>query len=173
MNKNLYSLIKLLNLSGSDIKKIIDSEMSIHELVFSDKEYLRKCLKLKKSLIPKFEALKDIISGVSFDELRKREKIESSEDAVQYLRTILRTLNREYLVVLFLNKGDSVIDQIKIRGAIDEVYMDYRLIIKRAIFSDAVSIICAHNHPSGNADPSIQDKMITLELKKKDGSFRY
>jgi len=162
-----------LDLNSSDIKKIIDSEISIHELIFSDKEYLQKCLKLKKSIIPKLEALKILISEISFDELRKRKKIERFEDAVKYLKTILRTLRREYLVVLFLNNSNAVVDQIKIRGSIDEVRMDYRLITKSAILSEATSIICAHNHPSGNADPSTQDEIVTLELKKKDGSSRY
>ncbi len=173
MKKNLYLLIQILDLDSSDIKKIIDSKISIHELVFSDKEYVRKCLKLKESIVSKLEAIKIFISEISFDELRKREKIESSEDAVKYLKTILRTLKREYLVVLFLNNGNAIVDQVKIRGLIDEVQMDYRLIIKRAVFSEATSIICAHNHPSGNVDPSIQDKLITSELKKKDGSSRY
>ena len=175
MENNLYLhlLIQILDLNSSDIKKIIDSKISIHELIFSDKEYLRKRLKLKESTISKLEALKTLISEISFEELRKREKIGSSKDAVEYLKTILRTLKREYLVVLFLDNGNTIVDQVKIRGLIDEVQMDYRLIIKRAVLSDATGIICAHNHPSGNVDPSIQDRINTLELKKKDGSFRY
>ena len=173
MENNLYLhlLIKILDLNSSDIKKIIDSKISIHELIFSDKEYLRKCLKLKESTISKLEALKTLISEISFEELRKREKIESSKDAVKYLKTILRTLRREYLVVLFLNKANAVVDQIKIRGSIDEVQMDYRSIIKRAVLSDATNIICAHNHPSGNVDRSTQDRTITFELKKRMEAF--
>ena len=65
------------------------------------------------------------------------------------------------------------ITPLEIKGFIDEVPIDYRLIIKRAIFSEATSIICSHNHPSGNVDPSTQDRTITLELKKKDGNSQY
>ena len=167
MNKNLYLLIQILDLDGSDIKKIIDSGMSIHELIFSDQEYLRKCLKLKKSIISKLEALKILISEISFEKLQKRKKIKNPEDAVEHLKTILRTLRREYLVILFLNNSNAIVDQIKIRGLIDEVQMDYRLIIKIAVLSDSTGIICAHNHPSGNVDPSTQDRTITFELKKR------
>ena len=130
-------------------------------------------MKLKESTISKLEALKTLISEISFEELRKREKIESSKDAVKYLKTILRTLRREYLVVLFLNKANAVVDQIKIRGSIDEVQMDYRSIIKRAVLSETTSIICAHNHPSGDANPSPEDICITSKLKKKVRSSRY
>ena len=134
MNKNLYLLIQILDLDGSDIKKIIDSGMSIHELIFSDKEYLRKCLKLKKSIISKLEALKILISEISFEKLQKRKKIKNPEDAVEHLKTILRTLRREYFVVLFLDNGNAIVDQVKIRGSIGEVQMDPRSIIKRAFF---------------------------------------
>lgn len=124
MHINLHLLIQILDMGSSDIKKIIDSKISIHELIFSNREYLRKRLKLNKSIIQKLEAFKILISEISFEELQKREKIGRSEDAVEYLKTILRTLRREYLVVLFLNKGNAVVDQIKIRGSIDEVQRD-------------------------------------------------
>lgn len=69
-------------------------------------------------------------------------------------------------MVLFLNKGNAVIDYVDVGGAYDNVQVDYRLIIKRALVSEAANIICAHNHPSGNVPPSIQDKAFTTSLKK-------
>lgn len=78
----------------------------------------------------------------------------------------MRTLSVEHFVVLFLNKGNAIIDYIEVDGSYDKVQIDYRLIIKRALVSEAANIICAHNHPSGNASPSSQDRALTLELKK-------
>jgi DNA repair protein RadC len=72
----------------------------------------------------------------------------------------------EYLVVLFLNNGNAVVDQIEIKGSLDEVKMDYQLVLKRAVIFGATRIICAHNHPSGNVNPSGQDKKVTSKLKK-------
>ena len=42
MKGNLHLLIQILDLDNSDIKKIIDSGISIHELIFSDREYFER-----------------------------------------------------------------------------------------------------------------------------------
>ena len=167
-------LIQILNLDSSDIKKIIDSGISIHELIFSDREYLRKYLKFKELIISKLEAIRILISEIPFEELQKKEKIESLEEAMKYLKTISRASKGEYFVVLFLNNGNDLVDQVKIKGSIDKVQMDYRLIIKRAALSEATSIICTHNCSSRDVDPStqaMQDKNIILNLKEITNVF--
>ncbi len=78
----------------------------------------------------------------------------------------LRTLSVEHFVILFLNKSNAIIDYIDIGGLYDNVRVDYRFIIKRALVSEAANIICAHNHPGGNAIPSTQDRVFTSILKK-------
>lgn len=92
--------------------------------------------------------------------------MKTSTDVIKYLALTLRTLSVENLTVLFLNKGNVIIDHMEICGTYDSVNVDYRLIVKRALISEASAIICAHNHPSGNASPSIQDKVVTESLKK-------
>ena len=52
------------------------------------------------------------------------------------------------------------------RGDISKSLLNPREIFKRALVSNAKSIIIAHNHPSGNVIPSEQDKMATAKLKK-------
>jgi DNA repair protein RadC len=166
MENNLYLLSQILELSSADIKEIIDSEMDARKLNFSDRESLQKCFKLERAIISKVEALKRLISERSFGKSQKRKKIKSTEIAVEYLRPIFHMSPIEYLIVLFLNNGNAVVDQIKIRGSIGEVKMDYRFVLKRAVIFGATRIICAHNHPSGNVNPSDQDKKVTSELKK-------
>ncbi len=169
MEKNLYLLSEILELSSSDIKEMIDSEMDACKLNFSDRECLKKCFKLEKAIISKVEALKRIISERSFGKSPKRKKIKSTEVAVEYLKHIFYMSPIEYLVVLFLNDGNAIVDQLKVSGSINEVKMDYKLVLKRAVVSGATSIICAHNHPSGNVNPSPEDRYITSRLKKNIG----
>lgn len=166
MEQKLYLLSEILKLNNSNIKAIIDSEMSIHELIFSDSDYLQERLKLNKSLISRISALKKLISGISFKELRKRKKIKKLEEAVRYLKTMLCLLKRECFMFIFLDNGNILIDQIKIRGSIDNVQLDYRFVMRRALVSKAAGIICAHNHPSGNVNSSTADRCVTSELKK-------
>ncbi|MBQ3564940.1 MAG: JAB domain-containing protein [Alphaproteobacteria bacterium] len=166
MEKCVYLLDEILSLNGSDVKAIMDSGLNAQELIFSDGDYLQECLKLDKSLVSRLSSLKHLIAEISLQELRNKVVIKGTKDVVKYLEVTLRTLSVEHFVVLFLNKGNAVIDYVDVGGAYDNVQVDYRLIIKRALVSEAANIICAHNHPSGNVPPSIQDKAFTTSLKK-------
>ncbi len=166
MEKYVYLLEEVLSLSSSDVKAIMDSGLNAQELIFSDSDYLQECLKLDKPLVSRFSSLKHLIAEISLQELRSKVVIKGTKDVVKYLEVTLRTLSVEHFVVLFLNKGNAVIDYIDVGGAYDNVQVDYRLIIKRALVSEAANIICAHNHPSGNVFPSLQDRAFTASLKK-------
>ena len=166
MEKYVYLLEEILSLNSSDIKAIMDSGLNAQELIFSDGDYLQECLKLDKSLVSKFSSLKRLITEISLQELRNKVVIKGTRDVVKYLEVTLRTLSVEHFVVLFLNKGNAIIDYIEVDGSYDNVQVDYRLIIKRALVSEAANIICAHNHPSGNVTPSVQDRAFTASLKK-------
>jgi len=166
MEKHVYLLEEILSLNSSNVKAIMDSGLSAQELIFSDGDYLQECLKFDRALISKFSSLKRLISEISLQELRNKVVINGTMDVIKYLEVTLRTLSVEHFVILFLNKANAIIDYIDVGGAYDNVRVDYRLIIKRALVSEAANIICAHNHPSGNATPSAQDKAFTAALKK-------
>ena len=166
MEKHVYLLEEILSLNSSNVKAIMDSGLSAQELIFSDGDYLQECLKFDRALISKFSSLKRLVAEISLQELRNRGVIKGTKDVIKYLELTLRLLSVEHFVILFLNKANTIIDYIDVGGAYDNVRVDYRLIIKRALVSEAANIICAHNHPSGNAAPSAQDRAITAALKK-------
>ena len=166
MEKHVYLLGEILSLNSSNVKAIMDSDLSAQELIFSDGDYWQECLKFDRALISKFSSLKRLVSEISLQELRNKVVIKGTRDVIKYLEMTLRTLSVEHFVILFLNKGNAIIDYIDVGGAYDNVRVDYRLIIKRALVSEAANIICTHNHPSGNATPSAQDRAFTAALKK-------
>ena len=53
-------------------------------------------------------------------------------------------------------------------GSVSETIVHPREVLKAAILSNAASIIVAHNHPSGNSKPSLEDKNITTRLVRSD-----
>ena len=66
---------------------------------------------------------------------------------------------------LFLNQGNKVRDFTTIStGGITATVADPRLILKKALEQDAVSIILCHNHPSGHLQPSQADKDLTIKI---------
>ena len=165
MINHINLLKEILNLNNEDAQALIDSNLSAQELIFADKDYLKESKMLNIELISKLSQLRALLSEITMQQLKEKVIIKTSTDVIKYLALTLRTLSVEHLVVLFLNKKNAIIDHIKIRGSFDSVKVDYRFIIKRALIAEAASVICAHNHPSGNASPSEHDKIITESLQ--------
>lgn len=98
---------------------------------------------------------------------KQKTKITSSTTAFELLRGDLADLVHEEFYVLYLNRGNFVIDkkQLSIGGMAGTV-ADGKIIFKAALELNACGIILAHNHPSGNKQPSEQDKRLTRQLKE-------
>lgn len=93
-------------------------------------------------------------------------KISSSKEAFQILEPHLADLQVEEFWVLYLNQGNRVVRKEQIsKGGINQTSVDIRVIMKTAIQEMATSIIIAHNHPSGNLQPSMADKNLTQKIK--------
>lgn len=95
--------------------------------------------------------------------------IKSSEDTCNFIKQFYGDDMDifESSFVLLLNRANTTIGYAKIsQGGLTGTVMDPRLIAKYAVESLAVSIILAHNHPSGNLNPSQQDIDITKKIKE-------
>lgn len=100
----------------------------------------------------------------------KQGKVISSQEAYNILLPTFRegTIEyREYAKVLFLNQQCELVAYNTIsEGGISETPVDVRMIMQGALLTNATQIILAHNHPSGNLKPSIQDDQLTERLRK-------
>ena len=97
-------------------------------------------------------------------------RIRSSQEAHSVLRAIFdphKIAVREEFVALFLDKSNHVTGFYQgFVGGITGVVVDPRLIFSVALKCLAVAIVLAHNHPSGNLTPSIEDKKLTQKVKE-------
>jgi len=102
------------------------------------------------------------------DEIRHEKlKISSSKDVVDMVMPHMRDLKTEVFKVVFLDSQNRIIDiSDAATGTVNQAQPIVREIIHSALQKFAVSIICAHNHPSANINPSPQDKKFTRELKE-------
>ena len=84
----------------------------------------------------------------------------------EFLRTQLRDREHEVFCCLFLDNRHRVIcfDEV-FRGTIDGASVHPREIVKLALARNAAAVILAHNHPSGVAEPSQADELITQRLR--------
>lgn len=98
--------------------------------------------------------------------------IRSSREIANYIRSLLRDLHNEVFGVVFLNRANKVEHyEIISVGGITGTVADPRVIFKKALAEDAVSIILFHNHPSGNLQPSMADQELTLKIAQAGKLF--
>lgn len=91
--------------------------------------------------------------------------IRSPEDGADYVMESMRSLKQEHLVVLFLNTKNQIMHQQTIFiGSLNASIVHPREIFREAVKRSAASIICAHNHPSGDPTPSQEDIHVTRRL---------
>jgi DNA repair protein RadC len=91
----------------------------------------------------------------------------SSVDVAGYLQTALRDYRHEVFAVVFLNRAHKINHfQIISQGGITGTVADPRIILRKALEQDAVSIILCHNHPSGSLKPSRADEELTLKIRE-------
>jgi len=95
------------------------------------------------------------------------ESFKSPTEAVSTVRPLFEKSDREMMVVISLDaKNTPIAVEIVAVGGIDSCVVDVRNIFKHAVISNASSIICFHNHPSGMPEPSEADKAITRRIKE-------
>lgn len=88
-----------------------------------------------------------------------------SADVASYLRNRFKDYTTEAFGVLFLNQANRINHfEILSNGGITATVADPRVIFKKALEENAVSIIVCHNHPSGNLKPSRADEEFTRNL---------
>jgi len=91
--------------------------------------------------------------------------ITSPADSTDFLLARLRDRPHEVFSCLFLDNRHRVLafDEL-FRGTIDNTTVYPREVVKQALHRNAAAVILAHNHPSGVAEPSEADRMITRRI---------
>ena len=91
--------------------------------------------------------------------------IRSPEDAYKILREFIGDADREMFVVACLNNKNEIANLSVVHmGSLNASIVHPPEVFKIAILSNAASIICAHNHPSGHPEPSREDIEVTKRL---------
>lgn len=95
----------------------------------------------------------------------KRDIFSNANAVKDFLMFKLRSYEREVFSVMLLDNQNQLIDyQELFFGTINAASVYPREVVKVALASNAASVILAHNHPSGESEPSEADKVITKKL---------
>ena len=97
----------------------------------------------------------------------QRKSVSSSRDAYEVIYPILDDLNHEQFWVIFLNRGNKVLDKMRIgQGGVAAVVVDPKIIFREAVNRLSCGIILVHNHPSGSLQPSKADMDLTYKIRE-------
>jgi DNA repair protein RadC len=99
--------------------------------------------------------------------IRRGVTLDSPIATRQYLCLKLGAREHEVFTVLLLDNRHRLIECLEMfRGTIDGASVHPREVVKEALRSNAAAVILAHNHPSGVAEPSQADELITRRLRE-------
>jgi len=109
--------------------------------------------------------IKEICAVYLAGKMHQREGVSSPQAVLDFARVKLAGLPRESFMVIFLNTKNRVLSQEIIHeGTVDRAIIYPRRIVEEALARHAASLIFVHNHPSGDAEPSPEDKQLTRSL---------
>jgi DNA repair protein RadC len=99
------------------------------------------------------------------DRMMSRPVCHSSQEVYDYLCHALRDLRTERFKVIFLDPKNQVIEEKTLfEGTVDSSAVYPREVIRDALRYEASALIFAHNHPSGDPEPSLCDREVTRDL---------
>ena len=111
--------------------------------------------------------LPELFRAYEESKFSERPYIETSDAARKYLSSYFKTATSEKLVILYLDAKCRVIKEAEISQKNENmVYVELSSVVKSAIMLNAKGVIIAHNHISGFATPSAEDKDMTEKLAK-------
>jgi DNA repair protein RadC len=99
------------------------------------------------------------------EEMKARDSLASPAAVRAYLRLRMQDLGHECFYGVFLDAQNRVIAAEELfRGTLTQTSVYPREVVKHALRHNAAAMILAHNHPSGVAEPSLQDQALTRTL---------
>ena len=93
------------------------------------------------------------------------ERISSPEDALKSVSPLFAMADREMMAVMSLTaRMEPLAFEIAAVGGLASYIIDIGNIFKHALLNNAASVLCFHNHPSGDPEPSRDDRVITRNI---------
>lgn len=112
------------------------------------------------------QAVRELDRRALGEQLASRDALNSPRAVQEYLRLTLAGLPNEVFHVLFLDAQHRLIASDELfRGTLTQTSVYPREVVKQALRHNSAAVIFAHNHPSGIAEPSRADELLTHALK--------
>ncbi len=159
-------LCVLKSLIGHRAAETVLSRYSLTELLRTDRKSLMDVRYMGPSRANIILALPRLLEIVSTPRTGDR-IISCSRDIFELFRFKAGIREQEHFVVLALNSRNRIIsEETTAVGSVNTVHVSPADILKSAIRHAAASIVCLHNHPSGDPTPSTDDRSLTDRIAR-------
>jgi DNA repair protein RadC len=157
-NKSAVDVAKeLMGLVNNDLQRL--GQLSVKEIVNLKVKGLGEAKAIAIAAALEVGIRRDAVEN-------KKEIIRNSKDVANYLKAQLQFKSHEVFIAIFLNQANKILhNEMLSEGGITGTVVDPRILLRKALEHNAVSIILCHNHPSGNLNPSQADKQLTNKIK--------
>ena len=154
--------------SAVDLARYLLSEFgSLRALLEADLAGFSQHLGLGPAKYAQLQAVLEMSRRHLAERLRRDSALESPQAVRDYLKAQLRHEPHEVFGCLFLDAKHRVLAfEVLFHGSIDGASVYPRQVVKRALAHNAAALILTHNHPSGVAEPSQADRVLTRRLKE-------
>lgn len=140
---------------------------SLNGIFAADLPSLSQVNGIGASKFAQLQAIFEMSRRALSEEMQKRDVLSSPQQVRDYLCLKLGGLSREVFMVLFLDAQNRILAQEELfTGTLTQTSVYPREVVKRALYHNAASVIFAHNHPSGVAEQSRADEVLTTLLKQ-------
>ena len=152
--------------SAVDLARRLLAEFgSLRALLEADLESFCGHLGLGVAKFVQLQAVLEIARRHLAEQLSRDSALESPQAVRDFLKARLRHEPHEVFACLFMDNRHRVLSfEVLFHGSIDSASVYPRQIVKRALAHNAAALILTHNHPSGIAEPSQSDRLLTRRI---------
>ena len=168
-NNELISIILNNGTKNMSVKELSDNILfkmnDISELKYMSLNKLKKIKGIGEVKAIKLLSSIELGKRVYYEKNLPKIKMNSADKIYEYMKIEMKDKKQEYFYALYLDSKKNLIDKkLLFIGTINKSVVHPREIFKHAYLLSAASIICVHNHPSGDVSPSIEDINFTKSL---------
>ncbi len=140
---------------------------SLYNILSASAQELALIKGLGSAKITQLHAVAELGRRFFASQLARENVMENPQVTRHYLQSVLADEKREIFMALFLDNQHRVLQaQRMFAGSIASVEVHPREIVREALRLNAAAVILAHNHPSGQAEPSRADREITTKIAR-------
>lgn len=146
-------------------REMIDDSGNIYNLSIADTQSYLNFDGIGSAKAAIISAAMELAKRIKIKGLDEKEKMTSPQKVARYFIEELNGLTVEKFYIAMLSTANKVLKMQEVSsGILNASLVHPREVFKPAILNSAASIILVHNHPSGNLNPSLEDKKITEKL---------